>query len=290
MKTNKSILPILGLLIFTLILSGCGKAKKIPTEIDFKTDLDTATKIAADKNQPMVIVFLNSKCPWCKMLDDSTFSDKIVIDMSEKMVFVKLDDKKDSALTRQFGVVYYPTVVVTKPDGSEIDRLVEYYPPTDFYNEVQLYLIGKETLEDYLTRLEDEPERVEYHLIVAEKYRNRASWDKALEYYNNVIKLSPKDQQDETETAMFEIANIFAEREDYKASIKAFNDFIKRFSNSEKTEDARRRVPYYMAQNGDFNKALNFFEKYLDDYPQGEYIDWVKQRIDELNEAMGKRK
>ncbi len=288
MKTNKLFLLILGLSISIFILSGCGKTKKSPTEIDFKTDLDTAKKIATDKNQPMVIVFLNSKCPWSKMLIDSTFSDKIVIEMSEKMVFVKLDVIKDSTLAHRFGIVYYPTVVVTKPDGSEIDRLVEYYPPTDFYNEIQLYLIGKETLEDYLTRLEDEPERVEYHLIVAEKYRNRASWDKALEYYNNVIKLGHKNQQDEVEKAMFEIANIFTEKGDYKSSIRAFNDFIKRFPHSERVEDARRIIPYCMVQNGDFYKALNYFKKYLDDYPQGKYVDWVKQHIDELNKVMKK--
>jgi outer membrane protein assembly factor BamD (BamD/ComL family) len=202
------------------------------------------------------------------------------------MVFVRIDAEKDSALARQFGVAFYPTIVVTRPDGSEIDRLVEYYPPTEFYNEVQLYLIGKETLEDYLTRLEDEPERVEYHLIVAQKYRNRSNWDKALEYYNNVVKLSADDQQDEVEEAMFETTGILAEKENYKTSITACRDFIKRFPDSERLEDVQRRIPYYMAQNGELSKAIKLFEKYLDDYPQGEYVDWVKQRISELNEAI----
>lgn len=286
---RKNNLVLLVLLIFAITFSGCGKVEKIPFEIAFQTDLEAAQKIAADKNRPMVIVFFNSKCPWCRMLDDSTFNDKIVIGMSEKMVFVRIDAEKDSALARQFGVAYYPTIVVTRPDGSEIDRLVEYYPPTEFHNEIQLYLIDKETLEDYLIRLEDEPERVEYHLIVAEKYRNRSDWDKALEYYNNVVKLSPGDQQDEVEEAMFEIAGIFAEKENYKTSITACRDFIKRFPDSERRPDIQRRIPYYMAQNGEFNKASRLFKKYLDDYPQGEYVDWVKQRISELNEVIEER-
>jgi thioredoxin-related protein len=137
----------------------CSKQTKKSTYIEFRTNLDSARAIAIAEEQPLVIEFFKQGCPWSKMMDDSTFSDKIVIGMADDMVFCKIDADTDSLATKAMKVSFYPTFIVCGVDGKEIDRMVGYYPPGDFFNEVQLFLQGNETLKDYQIRLADEPKR-----------------------------------------------------------------------------------------------------------------------------------
>jgi len=278
----KKIESLICLILLVVLFAVCSSPEKPLDKIEFIYNLEAAKKIAAEKDQPMVIEFYKENCPWCKMLDDSTFSNRVVIDMSQSMVFAKINALEDSLIARSLGVSYYPTIIVAKHDGSEVDRLVGYYPPSDFFNEVQLYLQGNETLNDYLVRLQDEPENVQYILLVGEKYRNRSQWETALEYYSNVIRLG-SDNSYEIEQAAFEIAGIYDKMKEYTKAIAAYNGLIRNFPDSDKIEDALRRIPYCYAENGDYRNALRNYRKYLDDYPDGKYSDWAAKRVAELN-------
>ncbi|MCD6162266.1 MAG: tetratricopeptide repeat protein [candidate division Zixibacteria bacterium] len=268
-----------------IMFFACDSPRKAPEKIEFINNFTAAKEIASKNKQPMVVEFYTKNCPWSKMLDDSTYTNSIVIKMSLDMVFVKINVEKDSLLAKNFGVSFYPTIILFLSNGAEVDRLVGYYPPCDFFNEIQLYLQGSETLEDYLVRLADEPDKIEYHLIVAEKYRNRSDWDLAIEYYSHVVRLSPEDNFN-VENATLEIAGIYAEKKEYSKAIESYNDFISRFPDSDKIEDAIRRIPYCYKKKGDDKKAMELFEKYLYDYPNGKYAEWVANRIEELQKVL----
>jgi len=257
------------------------------TEINFLTDFATASKMADDKKKPLVVEFYIVECPWCRLLEDSTFTSRIVIDMSEDMFFARINAEYDSTLADRLGVAYYPTVIVFGPNGSEIDRLVGYYPPAEFFNEVELFLQGNETLIDYLTRLEDEPDRVEYNLIAARKYRNRSDWINAIKYYSIAESLASANPIEpwQSEVAAFEMAEAYAQNGDYPQAVTALESFLDRFPASENIEDVRRRIPYYHASYGDYKKSMQLYLSYLRDYPDGKYVDWVAQRIEEIRET-----
>jgi tetratricopeptide (TPR) repeat protein len=274
---------IIPLAVVYLVFANCGKSPEELSQIRFFNDLYSAKTYAAEKNQPLIIEFFSKDCPWSKMMADSTFSNKIVIGMSSDMVFARIDADEDSLDAREYNVSFYPTFIVAKPDAKEIDRLVGYYPPADFYNEVQLYLQGNETLEDYQGRLADEPSRVDYHLVLGEKYKYRSNWDKALEFYNNVLRLAGENNLYEREMAMIGMADVYCEQEEYENAAKAYEEFLNTFPESEKAEDAARKLPFCLAQLGNFDEAKVLFEKYLSDYPQGVYVDWVKDKLDDLN-------
>jgi len=285
MKRTKIIILALGALGGVWHVN-CSPSRQVPTQIEFIYNLETAKLQAAGKKQPLIIEFYRPDCSWSKLLDDSTFNNQLIIEMSQEMTFAKIDAEKDSALARRHGVSYYPTIIVASANGAEIDRLVGFYPAADFFNEVQLFLQGNETLTDYLKRLADEPERADYNLIVADRYRNRSDWDKALEYYGNVLKFSRLENQGESEKAFFEIAGIQCEKGEYANAIKNYSDFIIRYPESERAEDAARRHAFCRAKNGEYKKALEEFQRYLADYPAGEYAGWVHAKIDSLNELI----
>jgi tetratricopeptide (TPR) repeat protein len=269
-------------LLALMLQTGCQKKKVELTEITYQSDLKSALEVARTEKKPLLIDFYKNKCPWSRMLDDSTLSNKIIIDMSEKMVFIKIDADKDSTIARQYGVAFYPTIVVVKPGGNEIDRLTGYYPPAEFYNEIQLYLQGRETLDDYLGRLQDEPNEPDYLIAVAEKYRNRSEWDKALEYYKQILTLNLPDSEEFVQEALFEIAVLNGEKGDFPVSLANFQDLLGRKLDSLKRQDVARRMPFYMAKSGDAKQALILYQQYLDRYPNGDYANWVRDRMDDL--------
>lgn len=95
---------------------------------------DAAAKAAQAENKLVLIDFYTTWCGPCKLLDKETWSDAAVGKLvDEKAVSLKLDaEKEGAALAKKYGVEAYPTVLLVKPDGTELDRLVGFMPPADF--------------------------------------------------------------------------------------------------------------------------------------------------------------
>jgi tetratricopeptide (TPR) repeat protein len=277
---------VLSLILFpTIALISCGsKNEPLPEKIDFQTDFAAARKTAADENKPMIIDFYTDWCKWCKVLDTVTYVDPLVIGMSVDNIFVKVDAEADTALAREYGIAGYPTVVVAGPDGKEMDRIWGYLPPTDFYNQVQLYLQGKETLEDYLGRLEDEPENLDYLSLIAEKFASRSRFDEAIEYYLKIVALDPDNERDHGADAMAAIYDTQGRAGDYEGAIATCRKVVEKFPGTSEADDAAAMIGYYTARNGENGEALKLYREYLEKHPDSENAEWVKRRVADLED------
>jgi thiol-disulfide isomerase/thioredoxin len=101
-------------------------------------DLDAATKLAKEKQLPMLLNFTGSDwCGWCKLMDESVYAKKEWQDYAAtKLVLVTVDFPqgenivpkefvaRNGRLQEQFKIQGYPTYVLVESDGStEIERL-----------------------------------------------------------------------------------------------------------------------------------------------------------------------
>ena len=278
-------LGLLMILISIIVVFSCSSGKKpLPDKIVFQTDYDAALKMATDEHKPMIIDFYTDWCKWCKVLDTVTYVDPLVIGMSADDIFVKVNAEVDTALARKYSIAGYPTVVVAGPDGREKDRIWGYLPPTDFYNQVQLYLQGKETLEDYLGRLKDEPENLDYLSLIAEKFASRSRFDDAIEYYRKIVALDPDNEQDHGADAMAAIYDTQARARDYEGAIATCKRIVEKFPGTSEADDAEAMIGYYTARSGDSRKALRLYRDYLEKHPASENAQWVKKRVADLED------
>jgi thioredoxin-like negative regulator of GroEL len=261
------------------------KSKPLPTHITFLSDFETAKAEALKSKLPIIIEFYadTSWCQYCVQLDSLTFGDSLVIEMANDFVFVRIDAEAANSLASNFGITGYPTVVLTKSDGVEIDRIQGFIDATEFYNQIHLYLQGKETLEDYLARLEDEPDNPEYLLTIAEKYAGRKEFSKAIEFYNKVITLDSDNRRGYASRSLESISAAQAASKDYKSAIATCQDVLKRFPTSLEADDASAMLGYYTALSGDPKGALTIYREYLVKYPEGRN-QWVQQRMADLEE------
>jgi thioredoxin-like negative regulator of GroEL len=279
----KILLSILAVLVFVI---SCGSEKPVPAKIEFQTDLDVARELARDSDSPMIIDFYTDWCRWCKVLDTVTYVDPLVKGMSRDNIFVKINAEVDTALAQEFAISGFPTIVITKPDGEEIDRIWGYLPPTDFYNQVQLYLQGKETLDDYLSRLEDEPENPDYLSMIGEKYASRSRYDEAIEYYVKIVALDTDNEMGYGAKAMASIHDTQSRARDYREAIATCEKLFRLFRGTEEADKAAAMIGYYTAKLGDTEKALKIYRRYIEDRPEGESVGWVKRRIADIEDEL----
>lgn len=276
---------LMSVLVISVIGLSCGSEKKpLPSEIAFQTDFETARGIAIESDSPMIIDFYTDWCKWCKVLDTVTYVDPLVVGMSLENVFVKINAEIDTVLAREYAISGYPTIVITRPDGEEIDRIWGYLSPTDFYNQIQLYFQGKETMDDYLSRLLDEPENLDYLSMIAEKYASRSKYDEAIEYYEKVVALDSDNEEGYGAKAMASIYDTQGRAKDYKEAITTCEKISRMFQGTEEADDAAARIGYYTAKLGDLGKALKIYRDYVEKHPDSENAEWVKKRIADLED------
>ncbi len=118
--------------------------------------LDRARQAATDGKKKFVMVdFFTVWCGPCKKLDETTWKDLEVRDwLSKVAVCVKIDAEKDEPLAVKYRINVYPTVLLLRPDGAEIDRLVGYRDAKAFLADARQALAGNNSLARARKKLE----------------------------------------------------------------------------------------------------------------------------------------
>jgi thiol-disulfide isomerase/thioredoxin len=141
-------LPILVVVLAALLVTGCGRqapqpvAAEAPVEaaadaeaaggahlppgIDwFAGDVEAAFAAARAANKPIFLYWGAEWCPPCAQIKSTIFNKREFQERSRLFVPVYLDGDTPSAQRHgeRFGVVGYPTMILFRPDGTEITRL-----------------------------------------------------------------------------------------------------------------------------------------------------------------------
>jgi thiol-disulfide isomerase/thioredoxin len=132
-------------LIITCAMSASARADE---GLFQKLSFDQAKRTAADAKKRFVLVdFYTTWCGPCKQLDETTWRDQGVKDwLSKEAVCLKIDAEKEEALADKYRIAAYPTILLLRPDGTEIDRLVGYRDAKTFLAEARDALSGNDGL------------------------------------------------------------------------------------------------------------------------------------------------
>lgn len=205
--------------------------------------------------------------------------------MTNQMVFAKVNGWEDTLMAQKWGIRGYPTLILMKSDGTEIDRVPGYMPAPEFVQTMDDFTKGIGTLNDLLAKLSDHPDSLQLYMKIGEKYQYRAKDSLADSYYRKVLEMDPKNKSDLADDAAFNIAmnRFYAGEARYDDAIAAFNDVIKLFPKSDMAAESATYVPYILNRQGKKDEALKLYKQFLIDYPQSEEVDWVKGQIQQLS-------
>ena len=146
-----------GLLGLFIAWGTAGNATSRADEGPFRDlTLDRARQAATDGKRQFVLVdFYTVWCGPCKKLDETTWKDKEVRDwLAKEGVCLKVDAEKDEPLAAKYRINVYPTVLLLRPDGAEIDRLVGYRDAKTFLADAREALAGNNSLARARKKLE----------------------------------------------------------------------------------------------------------------------------------------
>ena len=142
MRTDPPLLPVLGLILLAVAATGCARKqpapeaapapqteatdRHLPPGIDwFDGDVDAAFAAAKSSGKPIFLYWGAEWCPPCAQIKSTIFNRREFQERSRLFVSVYLDGDTPSAQRHgeRFGVVGYPTMILFRPDGTEITRL-----------------------------------------------------------------------------------------------------------------------------------------------------------------------
>jgi thiol-disulfide isomerase/thioredoxin len=108
---------------------------------------EAASRQAEQTGKIVLVDFYTTWCGPCKLLDKNTWTDPAVIQLlEEKTVALRIDAEKEADLSKHYKIAAYPSVLLIKPDGAEIDRLVGYREPKAFLEDFNAALRGKDSV------------------------------------------------------------------------------------------------------------------------------------------------
>jgi hypothetical protein len=131
------------------------------------------------------------------MLDETTWKDQGVRDwLSKEAVCLKVDAEKDEALAEKYRVNAYPTILLLRPDGVEVDRLVGYRDAKTFLADAGEVLAGNDSLSRARKKLDgpnanDPMLRMSYGDALAQKGRTEDALSEYLWCFDHGLEHGP---------------------------------------------------------------------------------------------------
>jgi thiol-disulfide isomerase/thioredoxin len=158
---------------------------------------EAASKEAAKSGKIVLVDFYTTWCGPCKMLDKNTWTDAAVIQLlQQKTVALRIDAEKEAALSKRYKIEAYPSVLLIKPDGTEIDRLVGYREPKTFIEDFNAALGGKDSISRAKDKLmaagtNDPSARMQFGAALAQKGRDAEALAEYLWCFDHGLEASP---------------------------------------------------------------------------------------------------
>jgi tetratricopeptide (TPR) repeat protein len=261
------------------VLAASSDTQTGPDSIEWRTNLPEAIKMANDSGRYVLANFYTDWCKWCKIQDESTFTDKRVIAMTGKFYFVRLNAEIDTAKAREFGVNGYPTVVVLDKNGLELDRILGYEKPADFVKTVDNYLKGIGTKNALEAEIRTKPKDLKLKYEVGEKYVGRGDFAQARASFQQVLSSDPNNASGLNDKAAVEMAMLLRKEKNWYKAIEGFRRFIKDYPNSDLREDAETYIPWLYSKAGDKPAALKYYRAFLKAFSGSSQAGWVKEQI-----------
>jgi len=98
------------------------KSAQPEMKINWSASYDEAKETADRDKKKLFINVFASWSGWCKKMDKETFADKNIIESLAGFSCYKISAEDDEAFVSKFNVKEFPTIIILKADGGEIER------------------------------------------------------------------------------------------------------------------------------------------------------------------------
>jgi thioredoxin-related protein len=251
-------------------------------DLHFSSNFQSLLDSSAQTRKPILIDFYTDWCTWCKVLQDSTFPDGYVQKFLKNFELGKINAEVDTNVAKRYGVRSYPTVLLLKSNGDEIDRVVGYEPPDDFVSSLVMSLSGVGTLDDLLGRLQASPRDLELIQKVAEKYMYRSQYGMARDYFKELVTGDKNNAAGLAAVGAYRLAYMKYKDKEYLEAADMYRYVAENFPHSDQAVDSDLMNAYCLQKAEKFDAAKESYQKFLEKYPDTDEREWINKQLEKM--------
>jgi tetratricopeptide (TPR) repeat protein len=276
---------LVGLFILVLV-AACGRdqddLEPEPTNITWYTSIDAAKLVAQRDGDLILLSFEASWCPWSRLMRESLYVNSAVIESLAPVRCVGVDIDRDTSLVREFGVVLYPTAVVTDAYGGEIGRMAGYHTPEEFLARLSRLKQREDEIADMFKQEETLADDPTFLIAFGKFLVEMGMYDGALIRFDRATQIDEDNRFGTLEEATYSLAECYMLDHEYKEAARRFRLFTGEYPGSDRTEQAAVLAALCYQEVHYYKVATEIYEDYLETFPDGEFAEFVRARIDSL--------
>ncbi len=168
--------------------------------------LEKALDKARSLSKPVMIDFYTDWCGWCKKLDETTYANSNVVELSRKFVCLKLDaDGEGAEAVRRYQIRGFPTILFLNSAGEETKRVVGYMGPAEFAVVMREVLKGGRSLRELKSLLNANPNDPEANYRMGMRQLRNQNINRAIIHFGRAIKADPENSSGYLDEAEFQM-------------------------------------------------------------------------------------
>jgi tetratricopeptide (TPR) repeat protein len=196
--------------------------------------------------------------------------------LNQTFINIKLTSRQgdEPELRKTYQVTGYPTVLLLKGGGTEVDRIVGFGRDRDaYFNQLKDYAAGRNTLSSYMAEYQQDSTNIDLNYNLAMKYIDHYQRATAQKYLNHILQLDPNDTKGYGEDCRFHSAVYEAQEQQDVAALATFmqqnpperfwytgyNELIHFYSRAKDTASVIRTYETLIVK---FPQYSNYFNSY----------------------------
>ena len=192
---------IIGLMFLLAVLSALSPAAANDTNpadqpifIFWEFDCEEALRLAAQKNTFVVAYVYSNGCDWCCKMEEDTFSDSDVVQLSRHYMFSKhnLDHPASDWVKEKYQVNTTPTILVLSSAGEEVFRASAYLSAPELI--AALSQFSQPSAAPVETEFQDQPS-VQFCFEYAQKAFKHLEFMEATKALDHILYIDPENSQ-----------------------------------------------------------------------------------------------
>ena len=173
-------------------------------------------------------------------------------------------------------------MLVLKPDGTEIDRVVGYYRAPEFIALVEDYLAGRNTLASMTDEEATKGQDAAFVSKLADKYFEHGLYPEAKSRYERMATLDPENTTGLVDDALISVARMHRKDNDLPGYRRYAQMVVDRYPDSDTARMARLFVAGSYKREGDFGRARELFLDYAKRFPDDEDAPYAREQADSM--------
>ena len=198
---------------------------------------------------------------------------------TNNMILAKVHAEKDTATSNRYHAKAFPTSILIRKNGEEVDRLVGYAPTQEYIKTLVDFTKGIGTLADLTARAQTGSDRGLY-MEIADKHKYLGKGAEAETWYTKVIE-SGEPLDSLSGEARLGFADFFRREKDYPRALEEYQKIAAEFTSYHGRDAVLMQAIVYRKM-ADTANAIAQFEKYIEQFPQSEDVEYAQEEMEKL--------